>query len=199
MPLLNRRALFALGIAAGSRALLPATARAGTRDAREPGHNPILGTGGGLHHVTVRTRDWQQSLHFYRQVLGFTVRAAWSEHAGTMNERLEQTRANDQRWAYLDAGDGRCIEVFEDPAFLPPAPGESDPTKNACSAVVHFALRTSRVDQVVEHARALGATVLESPVDFTLHTSSGQGPVVVRLCFVQGPSGEWIELVQNPP
>ena len=58
-------------------------------------------------------------------------------------------------------------------------------------------VRTSRIDHVFEIARSHGVTTLGAPQDFTLHTTTGQGPIVVRLCFLQGPSGEWIELIQG--
>jgi glyoxylase I family protein len=152
-----------------------------------------------VHHVTVRTRDWARSLDFYQQVLGFTVKMAWQEYSGTMDARLAGDQPGNQRWAYLDSGDGTCIEIFEDPAFAPPAAASTDPTSNMGDAIVHFALRTSRIEQVYTHVRQLGATVAGSPVDYTLHTSTGQGAVVVRLFFIQGPSGEWIEVMQHAP
>ena len=31
--------------------------------------NPILGTG-GFHHVSIKTRDWDKTIEFYRDVLG---------------------------------------------------------------------------------------------------------------------------------
>lgn len=190
----RRRTLLALGLAAGA-SQMPLTGEAAAAAAR----NPILGGGGGVHHVTVRTRDWDQTLHFYQQVLGFTIAAAWQERSGDMDERLAGTKPATQRWAYLDSGNGSCVEIFDDPAYVPPAAGSTDPTRNAGDPIVHFSLRTTRVDEVCAHARKMGVTVLGDPVDFTLKTTTGQGDVVVRIGFVQGPSGEWIELLQNAP
>jgi catechol 2,3-dioxygenase-like lactoylglutathione lyase family enzyme len=186
----SRRSLVALGLAAGSGTFCGPAAAAGG------GHNPVLGKS-GLHHAAVRTRDWDRTLAFYQQVLGCTVRMAWEETLGDMSERLAEARPRNQRWAYLDVGNGTYIEVFEDFSFVPPAADASDPTRNAGGAHVHMGLRTSRIDHVFEIARSHGVTTLGAPQDFTLHTTTGQGPIVVRLCFLQGPSGEWIELIQG--
>jgi glyoxylase I family protein len=175
-----------------------ADAAVAASERRKPGNNSVLGAG-GLHHVAIRTRDWDRTLRFYQMALGFSVKLIWEERDGTMTERLAGTGRKSQRWAYLDSGDGTYVEVFEDPAFVVPPTSTTDPTKNAGSAIVHLALRTSRVDQVCENARAGGAIDVISPVDYTLHTTTGQGSVVVRLGFLQGPNGEWIELLQNAP
>lgn len=198
MTPVSRRSLLTLGLAAGATALTVVDGAVAGASRRQPGRNPILGKG-GVHHVAVRTRDWDKTLQFYQQVLGFRVALAWQERVGDMSERLSGTRPNTQRWAYLDSGDGTCIEVFEDPDFVPPSAGSTDPTSNPGNAIVHFGLRTSRVDAVCEHARRLGATLLGDPLDFTLETTTGQGAIVVRIGFLQGPSGEWIELIQNTP
>ena len=161
--------------------------------------NPVLGIG-GIHHVAIRTRDWERTLKFYQAVLGFRVKLAWQEVLGSMDERLgaKSSRPRNQRWAYLDSGDGTCIEVFEDANFNVPAPG-TDPTNTPGSPIVHVGIRTSRLDYVWEAAQAFGGNLGDGPTAYTLHTTSGQGPLVVRLCFIQGPSGEWIELIENAP
>src|SRR2546429_2752086 len=68
-----------LTLAAGVGLLASAEGDAGTSERRNPGRNRILG-GGGLHHTTVRTNDWDRTLKFYEQVLGFTTLMNWNEH-----------------------------------------------------------------------------------------------------------------------
>ena len=199
MNRLTRRQLL-LGLATGS-ALLPKTGM--TKPLGEGGSQPstLLGRGGGIHHTAVRTREWDRTLGFYQSVLGFHVKLAWREVLGTMDERLgaAASQPRNQRWAYLDSGGGACIEIFEDSNFVPPAAGTTDPTNTSGSPIVHMGIRTSRIEQVWKAARAWGSSDLGPPTDYTLNTTTGQGPITVRLCFVQGPSGEWIELIQNAP
>jgi catechol 2,3-dioxygenase-like lactoylglutathione lyase family enzyme len=134
--------------------------------------NPILGTG-GFHHVCVKTRDWDRTIEFYRDVLGCSEKIEW--------------RSAPERAALLDTGDGNYIEVFEDLDYAP-APNGS---------VVHFALRTTKLDEVAAHVRASGAKITVEPKDVTISTTNNAGAVAIRLFFCEGPSGEVIELFQN--
>jgi glyoxylase I family protein len=134
--------------------------------------NSILG-GGGFHHVCIKTRDWEATRRFYCDTLGFTEKIAW--------------RAAPQRAAMFDAGDGNYLEVFEDLAYSP-APNGS---------LLHFALRTTRLDEVAARVRAAGIKITMEPKDATISTTSGPGPVTIRIFFCEGPSGEIVELFQN--
>jgi glyoxylase I family protein len=137
------------------------------------GHsNPILG-GGGFHHVCVKTREWDRTMKFYQETLGCTVKVAW--------------RPAPQRAIMLDPGDGNYLEVFEDLAYIPAANG----------AVVHFALRTTKLDAVAARVRAAGAKITMEPKDVTIAATNEIGPVPIRIFFCEGPSGEVIEFFQN--
>lgn len=134
--------------------------------------NPILGNG-GFHHVCIKTRDWDRTIEFYRDVLGCSEKIAW--------------RALPQRAMMLDTGDGNYLEIFEDLAYQPAANG----------SVVHFALRTTRLDDVSARVRAAGAKITMEPKDVTIATTNGAGAVPIRIFFCEGPSGEVIEFFQN--
>ena len=134
--------------------------------------NPILGNG-GFHHVCVKTRDWDRTIEFYRDVLGCTEKIAW--------------RAAPQRAIMLDTGDGNYLEVFEDLDYRPAPHG----------SVVHFALRTTRLDEVAALVRTAGAKITVEPKDVTLATTNGAGAVIIRVFFCEGPNGEVIEFFQN--
>lgn len=135
-------------------------------------NNSILG-GGGFHHLCLTTRDWDRTMSFYQEILGFTVKIAW--------------RAAPQRAVMLDAGDGNYLEVFEN-LELAAAPN---------GVLSHFALRTTRLDEVTERVRAFGAKITMEPKDVVLATTNGAGGVPVRISFCLGPSGEVIEFFQN--
>jgi glyoxylase I family protein len=136
--------------------------------------NAILG-GGGFHHVCIKTRDWDRSLRFYQETLGCTAKIAWN--IGGAGPRATM----------LDTGDGNYIELFDIPDYVP-APNGS---------IVHFALRTTRLDEVAARVRAAGAKITVEPKDVTIATTNGAGSVQVRLFFCEGPSGEIIEFFQN--
>jgi catechol 2,3-dioxygenase-like lactoylglutathione lyase family enzyme len=135
-------------------------------------NNPVLGNG-GVHHVCIKTRDWDRTMAFYQKVLGCTEKLAW--------------RAAPQRAAMLDTGGGNYIEVFEDLGYTPQPDG----------AILHVALRTSRLDAVAVRVREFGATITVEPKDVTIASTNGAGPVPIRIFFCEGPSGEVLEFFQN--
>jgi glyoxylase I family protein len=136
--------------------------------------NAILG-GGGFHHVCVKTRDWDRTLRFYQETLGCTAKIAWN------------IGGSGPRATMLDTGDGNYIEVFEILDYVP-APNGS---------IVHFALRTTRLDEVAARVRAAGMKITVEPKDVNIATTNGAGTVPVRLFFCEGPNGEVIEFFQN--
>ncbi len=142
---------------------------------RPTGSNTALG-GGGLHHVALKTRDWDKSMAFYGDVMGFVPRVAWS-------------MPNGNRATMLDTGEGNYLEIFEDPAYESQADG----------ALLHLAIRTSDVTAATERVRAAGMTITMEPKDVAIaNTAPGLGaPVPVRISFFRGPNGEIWEFFQN--
>jgi len=127
----------------------------------------------GFHHVCIKTHDWDRTLAFYVNTLGFTEKITW--------------RTAPNRAVMLNTGDGNYLEVFEDLAYTPAPNG----------AVLHFALRTTRLDEVAALVRATGAKITMEPKDVTIATTNAHVPVPIRIFFCEGPSGEVIEFFQN--
>jgi glyoxylase I family protein len=138
---------------------------------RQKTENELI-AGSGFHHVAIRTSDWDRSLAFWRDGMGFHLAVAWGEAP--------------RRACMLDTGDGNYLEIFE----RDPAPG-GWPSEGA---ILHFALRTNDCDAALERARALGAEV-------TMESKSlepfGDPPIPIRIAFFKGPDGEICELFQN--
>jgi glyoxylase I family protein len=135
-----------------------------------PGKNRTIG-GGGFHHVAIRAHDFDASVHFYTEALGFVEKIRWGE--------------GPKRAIMLDAGDGNYLEIFANAAPGPKPEG----------AILHFALRTTNTDAAIERARAAGAEVTVEPKD--VHLQCTPGPTSIRLAFCKGPDGEIIEFFQN--
>ncbi|WP_438445334.1 VOC family protein [Gorillibacterium sp. sgz5001074] len=133
------------------------------------GTNAKIG-GGGFHHVALRAYDFEATLKFYTEGLGFQERFGWGE--GNSRIRL------------LDCGDGNYLEVFA---------GGDSPTKPD-GAYFHVAFRSEDVDGAVKAAVAAGAVVTVEPKDVVLQ---GNPPTPVRIAFVQGLNGETIEFFQS--
>lgn len=126
----------------------------------------------GFHHVAIRARDYDRTVAFYTETMGFTLKIEWHQAPS--------------RAAMLDAGDGNYLEVFERPDQ---APADTD------AVIIHFALRTAEIDTVIERVRAAGAEITTEPKDLTIQSRPQAVPV--RLAFCKGPNGEVIEFFQN--
>jgi glyoxylase I family protein len=126
--------------------------------------------GGGFHHIAMRVKDFDASLSFYVDGLGFVPKVTWGE--------------GNSRAAMLDTGDGNYLEIF--------AGGSDEPKPEG--AVLHFALRTTNTDKAIEAARTAGAQITVEPKDVAIQSDP---PTEVRLAFCKGPDGEVIESFQN--
>ena len=136
--------------------------------------NPIL-RGCGFHHVALRARDYERSLAFYTEGLGFRLAHTWGEGAG--------------RIALLDMGDGNYIELFASkPSQVPDESSEAPPPW----PFFHVALRSDDVDADIERVRALGMKVTVEPKSVDV----GNPPITIRIAFFLGPDGEVLELFQ---
>lgn len=133
------------------------------------GNNAKIG-GGGFHHVAMRVKDFDASLKFYVDGLGFVVVHTWGQ--------------GDKRAAMLDTGDGNCLEMF--------AGGSAEPKPEG--AVLHMAFRTNDCDKAIAAARAAGAEITVEPKNVEIPANP---PLPVRIGFCKGLDGEILEFFQN--
>jgi glyoxylase I family protein len=125
-------------------------------------------SGGGLHHIAIEASDFERSLRFYTEGLGFLNVLTFPEESQTV--------------AMLDTGDGTYVELFS---------GGTGEKPNG--SLLHFAVRTDDCDAATEQARAAGGSITQEPTDAVLE---GDLPVPVRYSYCEGPDGEQIELLQ---
>jgi glyoxylase I family protein len=128
----------------------------------------------GFHHIAIRARDFDASVRFYTQALGFTEKIRWGE--------------GDKRAIMLDTGDGNYLEIFAGRKDSLP-PDATEPP------ILHFALRTTNTDSAFARAIAAGAIATKEPTDVIIKSTPHATPV--RLAFCKGPDGEIIEFFQN--
>jgi catechol 2,3-dioxygenase-like lactoylglutathione lyase family enzyme len=120
----------------------------------------------GVHHLALSAVDFEKSVKFYAEGLGFEIVAEWGEGTG--------------RAALLDIGNGSHFEIF--------ANGNANAQKDEKFA--HFALSTTNPDLAYENALAAGAVSQMEPKSLAIPATP---PMPVRIAFVRGPDNEVIE------
>jgi len=142
-----------------------------------------LTSGNCFHHVAIRAIDFDATVKFYVEGLGFRVHFPFA-----IPGRID-------RAAFLDAGDGRFVEVFGQGSNVQ-SEGRRREAGEARTegALLHFCLRAADTDASYARAMAAGATSRVEPVTRQL----SQDPLVeVRIAFIEGPNGEVIEFLQS--
>jgi catechol 2,3-dioxygenase-like lactoylglutathione lyase family enzyme len=127
----------------------------------------------GLHHISLETTNWEQSLQFYQDFLGL--------------KPVAQGSGETRRLQLLDIGGGVCLELTElkEPRSMP------DQEHNA--RLVHLAFRVRGTAALMDKVRAAGYEItLETK---TIHS----GDLHAVIGFFKGPQGEVIEAFQPIP
>ena len=127
--------------------------------------------GCGMHHIALQTRDWEESLRLYRDVLGMELVATFG--------------SPERQVVLLDLGDGSHTELFPPTADTPTpdSPVVNDP-------VTHISFATTDARAAIERAREAGFEVTTEPRDVQV------GIIPATIAFFNGPNGERIELFE---
>jgi len=201
LPTLTRRLMLGSVLTAAATPLWSVEARPNNHagklmSARE---NPVLGCRAPLHHIGLRTREFDRSLEMYQKGLGFVAKIKTNFTAGSVN-----------RSVFLNSGVGSYVELFEDIHFVPALSADVPAADGTAAtgwtrvaagkdAIFHFALPTTRIDGACKSACAAGARLLVPPYTSPFPTGEGDERVEIKSCFLEGPSGELIELLQGMP
>ena len=140
-------------------------------------------TAPAFHHVALRATDFDRTVKFYTEGLGFRV-----HHEFAVPGRID-------RAAFLDAGDGRYVEIFGPDSAVQSEGRRRQPGEDRTEgALLHFCLRVADTEAAYARALAAGAEPRVAPRTSVLNQDP---PVEVRIAFVTGPEGEVIEFFQS--
>ncbi|MBT0586150.1 VOC family protein [Alteromonas oceanisediminis] len=146
-----------------------------------------------LHHVCLFVPDIDASVRFYTSGLGLSVRETFDDIIGL------RTKGNfpfKVRSVFIQAGEGRYIELHPAGDGAMQAPG---------FPLNHLAIAVVSVDEAYQQAlnaggKTFGFSMQEAdwdgtPMDVIM---AGERSEPMRMAFLQGPSGELVELYQAP-
>ena len=114
-------------------------------------------------------------MDLYRGILGLPVKAAFD--------------LNGNRFALLEAGSGRYIELVETGRDPRPA-AEAD-------VFWHLAFRSRNLEESLESVRVFGCEITRPLTSLELVNRIGGRPFPLRVAFFRGPDGEEIELIED--
>ena len=120
-------------------------------------------------HTRMRVSDLDQTIEFYRTVLGLEV-----------IERKTSPRGSHLAFLKVPNSD----ELIELTSFPPSGPVKVQ------EDLVHLAFQVENMDDTLTTLTAQGITITDGPT----HTSSGS-----RFIFIDAPDGYEIELIERPP
>ncbi len=124
---------------------------------------------GGFHHIAIKVFDFDATVKFYTEGLGFTKGISWKD--------------GDNRAILLDSGNGNFIEIFE---------GGTQEEKPEGS-YTHLALVSDNCDFDLDEAVKAGATLTMAATDIDIQSEL---ITKVRVAFCKGLNGEVIEFFQ---
>ncbi|NQX67757.1 VOC family protein [Paenibacillus alba] len=138
----------------------------------------------GLAHVAIQANDYQGTIRFYTEVLGFTRGHHWSLPSFQIKEACMLVSA-DRR---------TCIEIFDREAVIP-AQGKKAASEEeiAHGALLHLAFYVDDAEEVYHKALAHGAKICAEPSRLSL----GQPPLIVNNALIYSPNGEVIEFIEE--
>jgi len=161
-----------------------------------PGGRVPTGSGGhvavrAVSHLAIGVRDMDESLRFYRDLLGLTVDADQPEDIARRHGDPLQRRAVYLRW-----GDGpHASFVVLDQQLT--RPRENDPLRLFDLGVHHFSFWVDDLAAMVERMRAAGVDILVEPAasDTKAYGEAPGGKVLTVL--LKDPDGNWVQLDQR--
>ncbi|HOB16760.1 MAG TPA: VOC family protein [Defluviitoga sp.] len=123
-------------------------------------------------HLAITVSDLQQSIEFYRDILGFKVLGQLIQDNGNFII------------VYLDMGNNKILELFNFSEKGEPITTYND--KNI--GIKHFAYKVANVDETYRYLSDKG-------VEFSMEPTDAEGGV--RIAFFKDPDGILIEIIQG--
>jgi catechol 2,3-dioxygenase-like lactoylglutathione lyase family enzyme len=155
-----------------------------------------------LSHVALGVRDYERSLHFYRDLLGFQVAQELTETDRTdYQDGISERSRRSYRIAVLrySKDTGAPYGMSEDaPVIAMIAPLGAPPTGAAIKAdqvgISHIGVWVKRLDAICEDLKSKGVKFAAQP-----HTGAKTKQGTIRSAFIEDPDGILIQLDEMLP
>ena len=137
-----------------------------------------------MHHSGVVVLDLDRAVEFYRDAIGLKLRGTF-EFADASTAQVVGYEDVKLKTVEMETPDGQMIELLQ--YLHPPAPRRPSDDRSLQGAS-HLAFRVKDIDKTFGALISKGGIKLNPPVE----ESAG-----VKVCYLQDPEGNWIELVEE--
>jgi catechol 2,3-dioxygenase-like lactoylglutathione lyase family enzyme len=146
-------------------------------------------------HVAIGVRDMENSLHFYRDLLGLKVTLDAMENIGGLKTLFTDPQKGKRRAVYLRFEEGPDASFI----VLSQNPGEStgEAIKLDQVGIHHFAFWVDDLRERVEKLKASGVTILVPPIESDTIAYGGPPGKKVLTCLFQDPDGIIVQFDQR--
>lgn len=136
----------------------------------------------GIHHTAISTGNFDRSLAFYRDLLGFEMAMEFEWPKGTaFADSITGLKDSAARTAMLKAGN-MMLELFE---YSSPTPKEGNPGRPVCDhGITHICVDVVDIDSEYERLKSAGMTFHCPPQDLG----------IAKATYGRDPDGNVVEL-----
>jgi catechol 2,3-dioxygenase-like lactoylglutathione lyase family enzyme len=136
-----------------------------------------------MNHTGFVVRDLQKAIEFYRDVLGLDLEVERERSGGPISQVVGYDNAH-LKIAIMGLKDGHVLELIE---YVTPVAAERPTEERSVLGGGHLAFEVDDVDRTYEEIVRRGAQKLNPPVE----VAPGK-----KVCYLQDPEGNWIELME---
>jgi len=140
----------------------------------------------GMDHTGFVVRDLDKSAAFYRDVIGLKVARSVEREGRPISQVLGYPNTHIKA-ALLNMGDGHLLELVQ---YVHPSGAERPTQERNTLGASHLAFKVDNIEQTFKHLTTHGAQKMNPPVE----VAPGR-----KVCYLQDPDGNWIELIEARP
>ena len=138
----------------------------------------------GMHHSGVVVLDMDRAVEFYSGAVGLKLQGTY-EYADEATAQVVGYEDVKLKTAVMETPDGQKIELLQ---YLHPLAPRRHSEERSLQGASHLAFSVVDIDATFDAMISGGGIKLNPPVE----ESAG-----VRVCYMQDPEGNWIELVEE--
>mgnify|MGYP003758682193 FL=1 len=138
----------------------------------------------GMNHTGLVVNNLDESINFYRDVIGLEVIGHKERDGGPISEVVGYEYVH-MKAALLDLGNSIVLELIE---YIKPEAELRLSEERAVIGASHIGFEVENIEETAKHMVEKGARILNAPAAIIPGRFS---------CYLQDPDGNWLEFVED--